>query len=113
MNVANTSLSDPVTIVLRRDSGYADRLRKYRVILDDLEIGRIGNGDEKRFDITPGEHRLMIKVDWGRSGVVRFIAVEGQMLEFECGSNLRGANLLFAIYYATFGFRNYLWLRVR
>jgi hypothetical protein len=55
----------------------------------------------------------MIKVDWGRSGVVRFIAVEGQMLEFECGSNLRGANLLFAIYYATFGFRNYLWLRVR
>jgi hypothetical protein len=76
-------------------------------------LGRIGNGEEKRFDIPPGEHRLMMKVDWGRSGVVRCSATEGQTLEFNCGSNLRGTRLLYAIYYATLGYRNYLWLRGR
>jgi hypothetical protein len=101
----------PTTLALKRDSGFADRLRQYRVILDGLEIGRIGNGEEKHFDISSGQHQLMIKVDWGRSNAVSLVAVDGQSALFNCGSNLRGMRLLLAIYYATFGFRNYLWLR--
>ena len=36
-----------ITILLKRDSGYADRFRQYRDLLDGLEVGRIRNGEEK------------------------------------------------------------------
>ena len=52
------------TISVSRDSGYADRVRDYRVMLDGAEIGRIGNGGEKSFEIAPGHHQLVIKVDY-------------------------------------------------
>jgi hypothetical protein len=100
----------PTTIVMSRDSGYADRVRDYRVLLDGAEIGRIGNGAEKSFDIAPGAHQLMIKVDWGRSNIECFTIAQDQSAKFRCGSNLRGWRLLLALYYATIGFRNYLWL---
>lgn len=99
------------TISVSRDSGYADRLRDYRVLLDGAEIGRLGNGTAKNFEIPSGQHQLMIKVDWGRSNIVVFDFGDSQSARFLCGSNLRGWRLALAIYYMSFGFRNYLWLR--
>jgi hypothetical protein len=101
----------PTTISVNRDSGYADRLRNYRVLLDGVEIGRLGNGAAKAFEIPSGPHQLMIKIDWGRSNIVAIDIGESQSARFLCGSNLRGWRLLLAIYYMSFGFRNYLWLR--
>lgn len=101
----------PTTISVNRDSGYADRLRDYRVLLDGAEIGRIGNGAAKTFEVPSGHHQLTVKVDWAHSNVVTFDIGEGQSARFLCGSNLRGWRILLAIYYASFGFRNYLWLR--
>jgi hypothetical protein len=101
----------PTTISISRDRGYADRLRDYRVLLDGTEIGRLGNGAAKTFEIPAGQHQLMIKVDWGRSNIVAFDAGESQSARFLCGSNLRGWRIVLALYYATFGFRHYLWLR--
>jgi hypothetical protein len=101
----------PTTISVSRDSGYADRIRDYRVLLDGAEIGRIGNGGQKSFEIAAGRHQLMIKVDWCRSNIVSFNLAEGQSAEFTGGSSLRGWRLVLALYYATLGFRNYLWLR--
>ena len=101
----------PATISVSRDSGYADRLRDYRVLLDGAEIGRLGNGAAKNFEIPSGRHQLMIKVDWGRSNIVAFDAGESQSSRYLCGSNLRGWRVLLAIYYMSFGFRSYLWLR--
>jgi hypothetical protein len=100
-------------IAVSRDSGYADRLRDYRVLLDGGEIGRLGNAGEKSFDIAPGAHQLMLKIDWGRSNVVAFDISQDQNIAFRCGSSLRGWRVLLAIYYVSFGFRNYLWLNAR
>jgi hypothetical protein len=99
------------TISVSRDRGYADKWRDYRVLLDDREIGRIGNGSEKLFEIGAGAHQLMIKVDWGRSNIVPFEISENQRAKFSCGSSLRGWRILLAVYYVSFGFRNYLWLK--
>jgi hypothetical protein len=101
----------PTTISVIRDSGYADRLRDYRILLDGAEIGRVGNGGERSFEVAAGRHQLMLKVDWGRSNIVAFDISESQISQFKCGSNLRGWRLALAIYYMSFGFRNYLWLR--
>jgi hypothetical protein len=98
------------TISVSRDSGYADRRRDYRVVLDGAEIGRIGDGGQTSFDITSGRHQLMLKIDWCRSNIVVFDLAEGQSAEFKCGSSLRGWRQALLLYYAIFGFRNYLWL---
>jgi len=47
-----------------RDSGYADRLRAYKIVLDGVVIGMIGNGETKTFPIVPGPHSLSLKIDW-------------------------------------------------
>jgi hypothetical protein len=99
------------TISVSRDSGYADRRRDYRVLLDGAEIGRIGNGGQKSFEISPGRHQLMLKIDWCRSNIVDFNSPDGGSAQFKSGSSLRGWRLALLLHYATFGFRNYLWLR--
>ena len=99
------------TVTLNRDSGYADRVRDYRVLLDGSEIGRIANGETESFEIVPGQHRLAIKVDWCATDAINFLAVQDQITTFNCGSNLRGANLIFALYYVLFARSKYLWLR--
>ena len=52
----------------------------------------------------------MLKIDWCRSNFVVFDLAEGQSAEFKGGSSLRGWRQALLLYYATFGFRNYLWL---
>lgn len=98
-------------ISLKRDSGYADRLRKYRVLVDGQEIGRIGDSEEKTFQIAPGQHQLIVRLDWAKTPAVSFEAMQDQTAKFSCGSNLRGMRLILALYYVVFAPSKYLWLR--
>ncbi|MDR0770450.1 MAG: hypothetical protein LBE75_04545 [Burkholderiales bacterium] len=98
-------------ITVSRDSGYADYLRKYRVICDGVEIGQIANGKSAKFTISTGAHSLVIKIDWCGSNEVHFNIDTGQSLHFDCGSNLRGWRLFLASYYGLFARNKYLWLR--
>jgi hypothetical protein len=99
------------TLSLKRDSGFADRLRDYRVLLDGREIGRIGNGEDKDFAVTSGHHQLVVKIDWCRSNIVTFDIAEDQSAKFICGSSLTGTRRAFAIFYVFFAPWKYLWLR--
>ena len=89
------------SISLNRDSGYADRVRDYVVLLDSTEIGRIANGETKTFAVLPGEYELRLKIDWCGSNAMKVQLDAGQQLKFRCGSSLRGYELLFSLYYAT------------
>src|SRR6266851_2085046 len=64
-----------LTIV--RDTGYADRLRRYKVIVDGTSIGEVGNGETRRFSVSPGLHRVSLKIDWCGSKAVSFNLDEG------------------------------------
>ncbi len=99
------------SIRLSRGSGYADRLRGYRVLLDGAEIGRIGNGETKSFPVAPGKHQLALKVDWCGSNEVSFSVSSGDSLAFLCDSTLRGFSVWAALYYVLFARDRYLWLR--
>ena len=98
-------------ITINRDSGWADRIRDYNVCLNDIEIGRISNGETKTFEIEPGDHELRLKIDWCGSNTVQFSTAENQSLSFDCGSNLRGLNLFISIFFIFFAPRKYLWLK--
>ena len=101
----------PTLIAISRDSGYADRLRKYRVVCDATEIGRISDGESAEFAVSPGAHRLVLKVDWCSSEEVHFNIGTDQVVHFSCGSSLRGFRLFLAMYYVLFARARYLWLR--
>lgn len=98
-------------ITINRDSCWADRLRTYRVCLNDLKIGRISDGETKSFEIEAGDHELRLKISWCSSNAVEFSIAENQNLSFDCGSSLRGPNLYFAIFFILFAPHKYLWLK--
>lgn len=97
-------------IKIKRDSGYADRLRAYKIILDKKVIGKIKNGQEVTLEVPKGNHQLYLKIDWCRSNTVNFDAHDSN-IKFECGSNLRGFKILLALFYVTFFRDQYLWLK--
>ena len=47
-----------------RPNEYINRLRKYRLIVDGKEIGTIENEQKKIFNISPGQHSIIAKIDW-------------------------------------------------
>lgn len=95
---------------IKRDSGYADRLRAYKVVLDGNIVGELKNGQQIEIDVSNGKHELYIKIDWCRSNTVEFESDGNKNLEFECGSSLRGFKILLSIVYITFLRNKYIWL---
>jgi len=93
-----------------RDGGFADRVRKYKVIVKGIEIGQIENGETKEFKVEPGKHEVYLKIDWCRSNKVQIEVKEEQVVELSGGSSLRGFKLMFSIFYIIAAPNKYLWL---
>jgi len=100
-----------LTIV--RDSGYADRLRAYTIVLDGVEIGTIRDGETKTFPIVPGPHSISLKIDWCGSKSVRFAAADGDSVAFDAKSNLRGPKIMGALWRSVFAWNSWLLLEQR
>lgn len=97
-------------IRIKRYSGYPDRLRAYRIVLDGNVIGEIKNGQQLEMEVAPGKHQINLKIDWCRSNIVDS-EMNQDIIEFGCGGNLRGFKILFAIFYVTFPRSQYMWLK--
>ena len=52
------------TLTIQRDRGWADKLRKYRILVDDQEIGQIGQGETLQTQLDDGPHVIQAKIDW-------------------------------------------------
>jgi hypothetical protein len=96
-----------------RDSGYADRVRDYDVILDGNKVGKIGNGETIEFPVSNGRHDLSLKIDWCGSKVIRFTAAEKDVFTFDAESNLRGPALVGALWRAIFARNSWISLKPR
>jgi hypothetical protein len=62
------------TVTVRRDSGWADKIRKYRIILDGVEVGKLGEGAVLRQEVCNGLHTIAAKIDWCGSRPLQFDA---------------------------------------
>ncbi|MGE0089738.1 MAG: hypothetical protein AB7S50_09735 [Bacteroidales bacterium] len=51
-------------IILSRKKEWANRARKFNVFIDGEKKDVIGNGEIKEFELTPGNHKIFLKVDW-------------------------------------------------
>ncbi len=95
------------TLTIRRDKGWADRLRSYQIFVDDADIGLLAPGSELQVEVDDGSHSIYAKIDWCSS----------RQLEIEPSSRdrtvtirnaLRGSRLLLALPYILFNRRGYL-----
>jgi hypothetical protein len=68
------------TLLVRRDKGYADKFRKYRIRLDGSEIGTLAEGEVLRQDISEGRHIVEARVDWCGSQPLEFAAQLGEQV---------------------------------
>ena len=98
-------------IQIKRDSGWADRVRNYKVLVDDVEIGEIGNGKIETYNLEPGQHTLQLTIDWCSSNEIAFELAPRETMKFSCGSSLRGSNIFRAAWVAFFQKDSYIWLR--
>jgi hypothetical protein len=103
--------ADMPTLIVRRDEGWTDRIRKYRILLDGEEIGRIGEGEELRQEIADGPHVIEAKIDWCGSPPLRFNATSEDKTVL-VSSALLGWRAFVGIFYVIFNRRGYLDIRL-
>ncbi len=68
------------TLVIQRAGGYADGGRAYRVMVDDVELGRVRKNQSVRLAVAPGLHRVELRIDWTGSKPVNVHVEQGQEL---------------------------------
>ena len=98
-------------IRIKRDSGFNDNRRAYKVVLDGNVVDKVEDGQQIEVDASQGKHELFLKIDWCRSNKIEFESDSSSDIEFECGSNLRGWKILLVYVYITFLPSKYIWLK--
>jgi hypothetical protein len=100
------------TLIVRRDKGYADKIRKYRILLDSVEIGQLAEGAELCEQISEGPHVAEARIDWCGSQSLEFQARAGEQI-LVVRSSLRGWRVILALFYVMFNKRGYLVLELQ
>ena len=94
---------------ITRDKGWADKLRSYKIIVDEKEIAEIKEGETVELDIDQGQHELYCMIAWCRSNKLTFdVNSLNEIKAFEVKSSLRGVKLLLCILYSSILRNSYL-----
>jgi hypothetical protein len=102
-------MDDTITVYLTRVSQYQDK-RKYKVIVDGSEIGKIAQDETMKLKVCPGDHEIKLKIDWGSSNTLVFNAQTGQDIRLECGNNV-GFNIRKTLLALTIVRNSYLYVK--
>ena len=74
------------SIVLTRvKSGWRDRLRSYRVVLDGAVVARVRNRGTVALHVSPGSHEVEVAIDWVRTAPVASTVAADQEIRLVCG----------------------------
>ena len=106
----NIATIDTRTAILRifRGGGNTNRFRKYKILVNGIEIGAIAHNSAADFQVPCGTLKLTAQIDWCRSQPVLVEAQPNERIEIEV-SNTRGP--LLGIWSVTFGSGSYLTLK--
>lgn len=95
------------TITVRRDGGGLDKLRRYRILVDGNEVGRLGEKGRLSYPVSEGPHTIEARIDWCASPVMRFEAT-GEDLWLVVDNTLHGWRALLAPFFVIFRHKEYL-----
>jgi hypothetical protein len=93
---------------LIRRSGFADRLRSYKIVINGMQVGTMANDTVLDLEVPSGPLTIQARLDWCRSRPLMIEAAPNQRIEIEV-SNHWGA--LLGLWAITFGFGSYLTLK--
>ena len=99
-------------IRLTRGNTFTDKLRAYKIFIDDIYRGDIHRDETKEFPVDNGSHVIYAKIDWCRSNKL-CIDVNDSIAELEVGASLTGRRIwipFIQILYTTFWRDEYLWI---
>lgn len=99
------------TLIVHRDRAFADKLRRYRLVLDGVEVGQLREGSQLEVPLARGAHVLEARIDWCGSRPLHFDC-DGADVRVHVSSTLRGWRLLFALRTVLRQPRDYLQLRL-
>jgi hypothetical protein len=61
-----------------------DRFRSYPFFIDGRRVGSLRRGETERYQVIPGPHVVMIKVDWAGSAPLDVSVQPGETVRLEC-----------------------------
>ncbi|KMM60067.1 hypothetical protein ACH95_09670 [Bacillus glycinifermentans] len=97
-------------IEISRTSQYINKMRKFSVLIDGAEMGKIKDGGRLRIDLQPGEHFIQVKADWCISQSAKFTLHKGEVLKFRCGSPIRGWKVFMVMFSVLFSPEKHLFI---
>jgi hypothetical protein len=70
--------------VYRSNDIWMDRNRVYKVVVDGETSGEIWPNQLGTYSVTPGEHRVQVRIDFMKSNEMSVSLDDGQTLELTC-----------------------------
>jgi hypothetical protein len=92
-------------LVVRRVPSAKDREYPYRVLVDGRQRAEIGDDATVQVGVTPGEHRVRLRVKWCGSRELPFTIQPGEIVRVECRPN---AKALLSLLYITIWRNDYI-----
>ena len=92
---------------------FINKLSIYKIYIDHVYFGSIGNGEIKEFDIGEGHHTIYLKIDWCRSNVLNFNVIKNEIIELQCGNSNKSSNYIDVLLYLTIFKNKYLFIKFK
>jgi hypothetical protein len=93
---------------IHRPDQWADRLRKYTIVVDGVPSAQIRRGETIEI---PGTHSVIARIDWCSSKELLLTCGEEGVHSLEVGCSITGWRMLLGILYIIFFQSSYLYLR--
>jgi hypothetical protein len=71
--------------VTRDPAKWRDKWRAYRILVDGVQVGKVRRGESASVALTPGAHRVRLRIDWCTSPELAVEIAAGRQSELECG----------------------------
>jgi hypothetical protein len=98
-NVTTPNIKSSILRVFRH-SGYVDKLRKYKILVNGSEVGAIARNSVVDFTVPSGAVKITARIDWCRSQPLLVEVRPGKRVEIEVfnrrGAFLAGLSTIFA-----------------
>jgi len=92
-------------LVIRRVADARDREYPYRVLVDGKQRAEVGDDATVQIGVTPGEHRVALRVKWCGSRELPFTIQPGEIVRMQCRPHSRA---LLALLYITLWRNDYI-----
>jgi len=88
-------------IKIQREKSFADKIRDYKVFIDNIQVGTISESETKEFHIEEGKHIISIKIDWAGSQEIKVDIKENETITL-LANNYSAKHWLVSVYYIIF-----------